>query len=347
MMTPAEELVERLRAILEASELDVSELLDSAWADAQDRVHATLTDAFAEMLLERSLRTLGADQTGTTDAPSAPTDVPTGTTDAHDDGEPGSAGAATYLFGVVPLDSSPPADVPPLPGGSPPRLLPASRCAAVVADVDPQVYEDLHEAGPQGLDVLAAAAHAHDAVLASLAAEGSVLPLRLGTVLVDDAAVTTLLDQHADDLTSELHRLADHAEWAVTVHVVEGAEQHSAPPTSATDPGRDYLQQRRQQLDDRNGRWALEEELAEAIHTPLAARAVADQRIDSRPLERAAPPLLHGVYLVRNDDLADFEVTLEQVRSDQPRAVIEISGPWPPYHFSHVELGAPEEGSTT
>jgi hypothetical protein len=63
--------------------------------------------------------------------------------------------------------------------------------------------------------------------------------------------------------------------------------------------------------------------------------------VSTRPVKDVAPPLLHGVYLVADGAVGELEAVVAALREEHPEAVIEIGGPWPPYHFSAVELAVP------
>jgi hypothetical protein len=343
-VTREQELLRELQAVLAAADVDVSELVEGAWDDAQEAVRATLRRMMTQDLLARALATLDdpAERTAPTPTigPDAAPDGPPQPSVADDaaparTATPPPQGVSTYLFGVVGQDAHlPGTELPRLPGGGPLRLLPIGVAQALVCDVDPATFESLREPGPAGLDLLAAAAHAHDAVLARFV-DAPVLPLPLGTVLPDDDAVTGLLARHADGLRAELDRLTGTAEWAVTVRTVEEpAADDTAPPTS----GRDYLEARRAARSQREGRWADQERLTAALHGPLAACAIAAEEIASRPLEEAAPPLLHGVYLVADDARDRFVSTVAYLRTEHPGTIIEVTGPWPPYHFAALDL---------
>ncbi|QBI18690.1 GvpL/GvpF family gas vesicle protein [Egibacter rhizosphaerae] len=371
-MANERDLLRELQSVLAEADVDVTSLVEGAWEDAREEVRATLTRLMAHDLLRRSLGTLqggsashgaAADvaQGGASDAVEggasgvahdgpAAAPAPEGTTDTavHADApEDPPAELATYLFGVVGGEVTlPEAELPQLPGGGPVRLLPAARCQALVCDVDPSSFEALREATPDGLELLAAAAYVHDEVLATFA-QGPVLPLGLGTVLPDDQAVEGLLVRHADRLETELDRIRGRSEWAVTVH--EPAPE-AAPPAEgpAATSGHDYLEQRRAALQARESRWEQEERVAASFHGPLAACARDAVEVGARPLEQDDPPLLHGVYLLDDDARDRFDSTVEYLRAEHPDVEVEVTGPWPPYHFTSLDLSddAPTDQGT-
>jgi hypothetical protein len=361
------ELLARLQQVLAEADVDVDGLVAAAWEEAQDEVRTTLRRLFTHDLLRRVLATFDAPPTapaaGTVDhaAPADPapagapaadpvaTEVTAPTTPAPETAAGAEVdGTATYLFGIVRADA-PPHAAPDLqlPGAGPIRGLEVGPVRAVVCDVDPGAFAALQDPSADDLELLATAAYAHDALLADLAQQGPVLPLRLGTVVADDDALRGVLARHEPTLVSELARLDGHAEWAVTVHLLEDPSDTAASDADADEAlsGRDYLQRRREALDLRGERWRTQEAVAGAVHARLAALAVDAEVVGSRPLEDGAPPLLHGVYLVADDRWPELERTVDELRATHPSASIEVSGPWPPYHFTAVELDADDLAS--
>ncbi len=352
-MTTERDLLADVAQVLASVDVDTSALVEDAWEEARAEVRATLKRLMARDLLARSLATLQgapAPPVDPTSSPSTPqrastpdTAKPTPTETTPGDGEPAPERTHRYLYGVVgPGARLPGGELPRLPGGGALRFLDGEGWRALVCDVDPTTFAALREPGPDGLDILAEAAQAHDVVLARFV-EAPVLPLPLGTVLPDDEAVVDLLERHAESLRAELDRLTGVAEWAVTVHAfADPTDDAGATPAAS---GREYLEQRQAAHDRRTGRWGQEEQLTTSIHAPLTACAVDAVEVGSRPLEDVAP-LLHGVYLLADDARSRFESTVSYLRGEHPEAVIEVSGPWPAYHFTSVELATEDESSS-
>jgi hypothetical protein len=360
-VTPERELLERLRGVLADADVDASELVEEAWSQAREEVRDTLRRLMARDLLDRSLRVLGEQGTGPPRSPARgpvaeeppgpelrrepderePTAGVAAAPGDRERREPSPTSSMTYVFGITGDHAEVGlGELARLPGGGPLRAIAGHGLQAVVCEVDPGTFEALRTPGPDGLDTLAAAAHAHDGALAALARATTVLPLRLGTVLPDDESVRVLLGIHADQLRSELGRVSGHAEWAVTVQLFEDDAALDDDARGASS-GSDYLQLRRAALEQRATRFDRRERLAADIHARLAACAVEADTVASRPVEDVAPPLLHGVYLLRDDAVADLERIVAELREEHPRAVIEFSGPWPPYHFVTVDLTPP------
>lgn len=357
-MTPEQRLLQQIREALAAADVDVDPLVEEAFSDARAEVADTLRRLISQDLLRRTLETLGHHPPGSPgqrpasaatgspgedgappadESPTAPEQPAPGPGRSAD---PTGGVRATYVFGVTLPDDLDLDPMTRLPGGGPLRTLDAGPVRAVVCDVDTATFEVLRSPGPEGLETLAAAAHAHDANLAFLAGRTTVLPLPLGTVLPDDATVAALLGAHGDRLRTELARFEGYAEWAVRVHVLDDptADDEAA---RAADSGSEYLRRRSVALEAKQTRWRTREELATRMHERLAAVAAEADVVVSRPLEDVAPPLLHGVYLLPDADVADLERAVGELREEHDDAVIEMTGPWPPYHFASVELSSP------
>ncbi|MFA9432950.1 GvpL/GvpF family gas vesicle protein [Egicoccus sp. AB-alg2] len=373
-MSAEQELLRRLRAVLASSDVDADALVGEAWQEARDEVRAVLKRAFTHDLLTRVVETLegagsSTSRRTTTTAgsqpaaereaaserqlaaqrepasePAAPS-APAATTEAASPSAPAvpqpTGQHVTYVFGVVrAVDDVPaPSAAPQLPGGGPVRALDAGDLRALVCDLDVAIMTALTEPGPDGLDVLAAAALAHDEVLAAIAARQTVLPLRLGTVVDDDDAAVAVLGRHHDALAAELDRLDGRTEWAVTVRTTDTtpAAQTAGDDESPTADGRSYLQGRQRDLEARQRRRDARRSAAEEVHGDLVAHAVDAERIDRRGDETTGPPLLYGVYLVDQGSVGDFLASVEQVRAARPELLVEVSGPLPPYHFARFE----------
>jgi hypothetical protein len=79
------------------------------------------------------------------------------------------------------------------------------------------------------------------------------------------------------------------------------------------------------------------EELADALHRPLAALAA-----DSHHTVLETPRLLLGAaYLVEADQVPDFRAQVDELAAEHPDLGFACTGPWPAYNFSRIELGGP------
>jgi len=386
-----EDLLRRLRAALAGSDVDAQALIGEAWQEANDQVRAVLVRAFTHDLLARVVEEFehetsrptarpptaetpptGMPPTGMPPTGMPPTGMPptgtppTGIPEPAGGAGPGGADAAagtdhtvTYVFGVTRAEG--PVPGPPgstaLPGGGPVRALDVGELRALVCDLDATTMAALGGSDPDGLEVLATAAVAHDDVLVAAAARQTVLPLRLGTMVEDDAAARAVLQRHHDALHAELDRLDGHAEWAVTVR--SAAVDDATPTSTAADPratdagttdagttgagagestdGRGYLQSRQRDLSARQRRREARRTAAADIHARLAVHATASETGDRERAGGSDTALLHDFHLVSAASAPAFLATVDEVRGQHPALLVEVSGPLPPYHFVRFE----------
>jgi gas vesicle protein GvpL/GvpF len=160
---------------------------------------------------------------------------------------------------------------------------------------------------------------AHERVVERLMTDRTVLPMRFGSRVDDEAALRRVLVSGASEFVAALARLAGRVELGVRVVATNGRPE----PVPAVASGRDYVMAKL-----RSDRRAETE--AAALHDPLAALA-ADAR---RQPPRGNGEVLRGAYLVERATVARFRATVERLQAAHPEAAILCTGPWPPYSFA-------------
>lgn len=372
-MSAEQELLRRLQAALRDADSDAAALVDEAREAARAEVREVLRRTMAHDLLRRALeevelttgRSASTEHLGPEPPPSPEPPVPPEPSDPPEPPDPTdrSARAAdraaeqpspvatvVYVFGIGrsgthELDE----DLPRLPGGGPVRSVDRHGLRALVADLEVAIVEELQDPSPAALDTLAAAATAHDTVLATVASRVPVVPFRLGTVVDDDVAMADVLDRHAAALHAELDRFDGRTEWAVTVQLLARAAADGAPhgpsgPSAAGD-GAAYLRERQAAVAARRARIERRERLTDDVHTRLSEVAVGASTVERRDRDGVPPRQLHGVYLLDAERVESFHRIVDELRAEHPEAIIEASGPWPPYHFTAVRLDDPGRGT--
>jgi hypothetical protein len=183
-------------------------------------------------------------------------------------------------------------------------------------------------------DRATALALAHHDLLVAVAAALDLLPVRLGAIYRDEAAVRAMLNEGGEAFAAALARIAGGVEYVITVAESPAAPAGSPVPIAAT--GRDYLKalsQRRQQTGD------LGSMRAAAVDRALEALASeADRTIRKAPRAAAGgePKRLASVtVLVRRTAGASFEAARRSIADDLARHGLNLAcdGPWPPYSF--------------
>lgn len=193
--------------------------------------------------------------------------------------------------------------------------------ALVVADVDLDRFTGLEFDDPAEDSPLAVLAREHDTVVRAVFRHEPVLPLRFGTVLESaDAALRLLAARHEEALV-RLDQLAGRQEWGVRLRAAA-----PEPPQLDGLSGTAYLMARRRNLtaaDDARRD-------ATAVHEELTRRAAESTRRDP-----AGDVLLEAAYLVDVPLEDDFHASVHRLTSGLS---VEITGPWPPYSFTRMEL---------
>src|SRR5215475_12341801 len=173
--------------------------------------------------------------------------------------------------------------------------------AAVYSWVDPGDFDDLEADVSEG-GRLARLARRHDAVVRALATRGAVLPVRLGTLFSDAAALTALLDETAHDLVAELDRVRGCGEWDLRIQAhLERASGLASGPTDES--GTAYLMRRRDERQQAASAQAAISTAMSAADEALTSRAesVVELVVDSPTMA------ISRGYLVRTQRTAEFE----------------------------------------
>ncbi|MFF0249239.1 GvpL/GvpF family gas vesicle protein [Streptosporangium sandarakinum] len=204
----------------------------------------------------------------------------------------------------------------------------------------------------EDLDWVSEMARAHHRVVEAVAGTAPTAPVRLVTVYGGDEQVRELLRDRRKDFTALLSQVAGRSEWGVKAY----ARRETAPPpgeeaTGATgaagsdSPGIAYLKRRRASLRGREDAWRVAADQAEHVHTALSAVSVANRRHraqDPSLSGREEAMVLNGAYLVDDDRGGEFAAVVDSLRGQG--ADIELTGPWAPYSFTALDLGAADAG---
>lgn len=261
-----------------------------------------------------------------------------------DAARPAHSATGLWIYGVMDGDTDAPQAGLGVDGSAPVELLRHAGLAALVsavplADFGEQPLRDALE----DLERVAALARAHDHVLEAALAAGTVIPFRMCTIYATAEHVRQMLESRQSAFSAALRRLSGSAEWGVKAFLVAGRE--SASERQAAASGVDYLTRKREQRDAAEQARASRETAVAAIHARLTANAGAAVlgRAQSRSLSgRDAEMVLNASYLVAQahaDALRRLVDELAQAYGEHGIA-LELTGPWPPYHFVDDALAA-------
>ncbi|MGN6217207.1 MAG: GvpL/GvpF family gas vesicle protein [Solirubrobacterales bacterium] len=328
-----DERLEELRRALDSFAAErLPQLIGEAEEEALSRARKVLGREMFEALLWGAGEALApAPEAARPQAPVAPGD---------------SAELGYYVYGIVEGEAVLPEDLVGVDGRHVPIPIREGDLTAVASRVD------LAEFGEEGLrenleDVawLEEKARAHEGVLDGVLAHNTVVPMRLCTIYRGEDQVREMLRQERGGLAESLHHLHGRAEWGAKAIARPGALEQAAmerigdaEEADGASSGVQYLNRKRSQGRAREEAGAIAEELAHAIHEPLAELAV---EALLNPLQRPevsgheGDMLLNGVYLLDEEDVERFRAVAAELgeRYREEGVEVGVTGPWPPYNF--------------
>jgi hypothetical protein len=239
----------------------------------------------------------------------------------------------TYVYGIAQT----PLDLPDLAGveGGELRLVQVDDLVAIVSDL---------EQSP--LRATAAGLKAHTRVLDDLAANVTVLPLRFGTVVDDDAVVVdAMLRPNIEHLGELFDRLDGHVQLTVKVFNDEDAVLRDVVQE---DPRVGRLWRKVQGVPADAAyydRIALGQEIARALEErklgtaePLFEALVALSADAQAKEPKQELMVLDADFLVPRASLEEFDAQVEALAKDRPELQFRYLGPMPAYSFSDLVL---------
>lgn len=165
----------------------------------------------------------------------------------------------------------------------------------------------------------------HEAVVESAGMRGAaVLPLRLGSALVDEDAVRALLRERADEFEAILARVRGAVELSVRAALAAPEEPAAAATPGMAGAGTAYMLGRLAQAKHA-------EAIMRIVNRPLAALARDHTRLGAAFADHDAQVRL--AYLVERDAIDPFRARVEVLAETHADLELTCTGPWPPYSF--------------
>ena len=171
----------------------------------------------------------------------------------------------------------------------------------------------------------------HETVVEALMTHHSVLPVRFGTMLTDEAAVQAALVAHYAEFSAGLKRVRGHVELGLRALWDDENDLPLTPDQQqpSHSSGRAYMLARLEEECKLQVWRERAKALAEDIHTPLARLAAESTR------QTLITPrlLLTAAYLIKRGQVAAFRQEVEILSSTHPELRLLCTGPWPPFSF--------------
>ena len=243
--------------------------------------------------------------------------------------------SATYVYCLIqsPKPASTRGAPESIPGASAPRLLPIGNGVwAVVADAPLDRFSgEALQQELQDIEAISRHALAHASVIEFFFQRAPVIPLKLFTLFSSDAKAREHILGRLATLKRMFATLRGFEEWGV--RIVAGELEAESARTMAS--GRDYLQTKKK-LHAREG--APSRATIRAANSALKSlgRIAAKTRKDAFPPPGRGRPYVTGAsFLVKAKRRAVWRKQAAKVGAALAAAGhrLEISGPWPPYHF--------------
>jgi hypothetical protein len=195
----------------------------------------------------------------------------------------------------------------------------------------------------------------HAGVLAEAKGMMTIIPLRFGTVFNFEAGIQRFVESQRTNMLETLARLQDKSEFGIRVvcdldllgHAQMNGD-HSVR-TSLDQMSNGVADMIRGQMNDSNlnSTEMLIANFTARIHgglNEIAAEAVSKD-LNSVPAPDGSVVLMNATYLVPVVGEKNFKARITSLAREMQSAgvTIEVSGPWPPYHFVDVDMDDTQE----
>ncbi len=206
-------------------------------------------------------------------------------------------------------------------------LFPAADLAVVVSEHLPEDTVRLHSGeGP-------AAAHDHARVISGCFQNSTVLPFRFGTIFEDDEALRRSVRSNQRHFLANVERLRGMAEMHLKVVVDDICPESKGVEHTFQATGQEYLSHLRESAWRQRERQSRARALSLQMHRMFlpVAEEVTCKRMESGKM------LLDIAHLVEKKTVERYQNKYSSVTLELKDCAMQLSGPWPPYHFVHRE----------
>jgi hypothetical protein len=197
-------------------------------------------------------------------------------------------------------------------------LYPASDLAVIVSEHNPT----------ENLDQKAAVDHAR--VIADCFKLSTVLPFRFGTVFADDDALRKSIRSNQRQFLANVERLRGKAEMHLKV-VLDDCSRELIKPVCSDRVGKEYLSSLRETATRQRERQTKARAVSVQMHRMFSPL---DEEISCRRMD-SGKMLLDIAHLIENKCVQRYQNKYSSATQQLKDCQMQLSGPWPPYHFVH------------
>lgn len=198
-------------------------------------------------------------------------------------------------------------------------IYPASDLAVIVSEHQPT----------DNLDQKAAVEHAR--VISDCFKLTTVLPFRFGTIFADDEGLRRSIRSNQRQFLANVERLRGKAEMHLKVLMEDCAREDPRKLPELETVGRGYLSNLRENATRQRERQTKARAISVQMHRMFSPidEEVSCRRIDSGKM------LLDIAHLIEHKCVERYQNKYSSASQQLKDCRMQLSGPWPPYHFAH------------
>jgi hypothetical protein len=198
-------------------------------------------------------------------------------------------------------------------------LYPASDLAVVVSEHNPA--EILNQ--KSGVD--------HARVIADCFQHSTVLPFRFGTVFNDDESLRKSIRSNQRQFLGNIDKLRGKTEMHLKIHVEDCLAHITDHRDNSDNAGREYLTNLRESASRQRERQTRARAVAFQMHRLFAPL---DEEVTCRLTENGKM-VLDLAHLIERKNVERYQNKFSTTCAAMRECHLQLSGPWPPYHFVH------------
>ena len=225
--------------------------------------------------------------------------------------------------------------------------------AAVASRIGPDRFDSEKLQGRTAEEIrwLGEVAARHNQIICEAADNSAVLPLRMGTLFRSRDSLRATLARCRATVSEFLRKLGDRQEWGVKLFLrqarLDPVPVHAGPPAphfpvapsdQKSQSGAAYLAAKKAQLESRRQSRAAMRETIVTVERCLTGMADHCCRIGNLPSSltgQSDEMVFNAAFLLPASSRKNWLDAVESVGREvsEMGLLLELSGPWPPYHF--------------
>ncbi len=198
-------------------------------------------------------------------------------------------------------------------------LYPASDLAVIVSEHNPA--ENLNQ--KSGID--------HARVISDCFQHSTVLPFRFGTVFNDDEALRKSIRSNQRQFLTNIEKLRGKTEMHLKIFVDDCCAKELSKHLPAEGVGREYLTSLRENAVRQRERQTRARAVSFQMHRLFAPL---DEEVSCR-LTESGKMILDIAHLIDRKCVERYQNKFASTSAVMRDCQMQVSGPWPPYHFVH------------